>query len=575
MSGLGPSPARAVVAALALAVAAGGCAAPRYKRAPHDQQFQRVVEPTLHEAPVQLKPTDWWDHFLFSTVSPAARLVSPATWVGWLVGGRKALDVNAFGEVPDSPWFENRVGRGGFTAEDMFRGPATEGPPADGPLTVVSGKPEGVSPGVVARDAAGALWFVKFDPPAYLDLTTGAEVVAQRILHAAGYHVPETYLITIDLERLRLAPGATTRDEYGRDKPLTQKALSVLLLQLNPNRDGRLRAFFSRAVPGRPLGPFSYRGARLDDPNDTIVHERRRSLRGLWLFSAWLNNTDTRNQNTIDTFIPVGDQDQGYVRHYLLDFGDSLGASGDREKKRSEGYQPRVPWRQMGIRTLALGFLYPYWLPTQRSQFRSVGMYESTYFDPGRWAPEFPNPAFEEATVRDTFWAATIAARMGPELLAAAVDAGQYREPGAARYLRQQLLARRNKILAMAFDRMPALVDPRVADGYRVELDDLEKRARLLVGKEPSYEWQVRWNRTGAVDPVLGQGEADAPVVDLRSIVTEIMNNRASDFVEDPYLTLSWWRRTGPERRRSARMDLYLRVVGRRVLPVGIYRETN
>ena len=258
----------------------------------------------------------------------------------------------------------------------------------------------------------------------------------------------------------------------------------------------------------------------------------------------------------------------------MLDFGDALGAAGDRAKKVSEGYEYRLPWREMGKRTLALGLLYPYWLPTRSSPFRSVGLFESTYFDPGRWAPAFPNPAFDEATVQDTFWAATIAARIGPDLISAAVDAGEFGEPGASLYLKPQLLARRNKVLRHAFERMAALVDPRIEDGYRLVLTDLEIATNLTPGDRVRYAWRVSWDRTGARDPELAAGEGAEPTVDLRPIVTEVMNSRRAGFVKDPYLTVSV-RRVRSRNEVSPRVDVRLRVVGQTVLPVGVYRTVD
>src|SRR4030095_2825704 len=93
------------------------------------------------------------------------------------------------------------------------------------------------------------------------------------------------------------------------------------------------RALASRMVEGQVVGPFSYRGTRSDDPNDTIPHENRRVLRGLRVLSAWLNHQDTRSINTMDTL--VTEDGRQYLKHYLIDFGSILG---------SAGYAPKEPW---------------------------------------------------------------------------------------------------------------------------------------------------------------------------------------------------------------------------------------
>ena len=556
-----------VRAAAALAAFAIACT-PAWKREPHDLQYQRSAPPTLHQKPQPTTPHDWWDHALHSTVRPLARALSPARYLDALTGGRRALDVNQLGEVPDSPWFENRIGRYPLSVEDMHRGPNRSGPPPKGPLVVVSGKTEGATPGIVVRDTTGTLWFAKLDPPAYPEMSTAAEIIASRLLWAAGYHVPETYLLELDLSRLRLAPDAHRRDRYHRKIPLRAPDLHELVTQLNPDSDGRLRVLFSRAVPGEPLGPFSYRGVRADDPNDRIPHERRRSLRALAVFSAWINNTDTRQQNTLDTFIAV-DGNQGFVRHYLIDFGDSLGAAGNRQKYVSEGYEHIIDWGQIGARLFSFGARYPYWHSVKRSPFRAIGIFEGKVFDPARWKPQFRNPAFDELTSADAFWAASIIARFTKEQILAAVTAASYSNAGSAHGIWSVLRQRRIKLLRWAFRTTLPLVDPTVENDYELQLTDLAVRAGLIEGAV-TYAWRVRWNRTGAGDKALGSGTTATPSFDLRDAVRKVMRADAR-FKRDPYLTLTVWRPHNGT--RGPRLEVHLRVVRDHLVPVAIRRE--
>ena len=43
------------------------------------------------------------------------------------------------------------------------------------------------------------------------------------------------------------------------------------------------------------ISPLQYFGTRPEDPNDLHPHEHRRELRGLRVFSAWLNHDDSRS----------------------------------------------------------------------------------------------------------------------------------------------------------------------------------------------------------------------------------------------------------------------------------------
>ena len=91
--------------------------------------------------------------------------------------------------------------------------------------------------------------------------------------------------------------------------------------------DGRYRASLSLFVEGEPIGPWTYEGRRSDDPNDVVNHEDRRELRGMEVMAAWLGFYDTREQNTLASF--VKHEPGGYVRHYLIDVGNVFGSIWD------------------------------------------------------------------------------------------------------------------------------------------------------------------------------------------------------------------------------------------------------
>lgn len=559
-----------VVAAVAVAAVAAGCA-PGWKSTPHETVYQRAPPPALHpKPPTRLEPTDWWDEALHSVVVPLGNTISPGHWVERAAGSPAALDVNAFGQVPDSTWFENRINRGRISTETIAGGPDPGRAPAPGPLTVISGKLQGVTPGFIIRDSRGVIWFVKLDPPAYPNVATGAEMIGTRLLWAAGYHVPENYLIDLELSRLRLAEGAETRDDYNRTVPLTPAGLRVLLLQLNPRADGQLRALFSRAVPGDAVGPFHFRGTRAGDPNDRIPHQRRRSLRGLAVFYAWVNNTDARFQNTMDTFVRAApESDRGYLVHYLIDFGDSIGSSGDRGKTTSEGYELRLDWHEIGLRLVTFGFRDPLWFRVNRSPFREVGVFEAEVFDPGEWSPTYNNPAFLAADADDRLWAASILAHFTAEDIEAAVSAARYRDPAASAWVARVLMQRRVKLLRHAFAGRCPLDAPRTR-GALLELTDLVVLAELT-DAPATYRWQVKWNRTRARDRHLGSAETAIPSLDLAPVIAEARRRWGAGFEDDPFLTATVQRVTAGE--RGPPLEVHLRVTGQRVFPVGLARH--
>lgn len=536
--------------ALLLALIFCGCSGPQWKKAPHDRLHQKTPPPELHELPSKSADWEWWQALLFGAIRPLGESLSPGNYLE----AEPALDINHFGQVLESPWFTPRLGAKTLAPEEVAKGGETIDGPSSGEWWVTGGKVEGATPGLVLEDGAGVSYVVKFDPPAFPELASGAEIISSKILWAAGYNVPENYLAKCNLRAIKLKPGATTAGEYGDKVPFTEERLHQVLVHVNPLPDGTVRALFSRVVAGIPIGNGNFRGVRADDPNDLIPHERRRSLRGLWLFSAWINNADTGSSHILDVFTPV-EGTLGYVKHYLLDFNDTLGSGGTRSKYIGEGYEHQIDWQSIFTRVFTFGIVYQYWLPARRSPFRSVGVFESEVFEPAKWRPHLPNPAFDRATKLDTYWAASIIARFTPEMLQAIVARAELSEPGAADWIVKVLLGRQKKILEYAFEDVLPLDDPRVEGRYIVAFTDLAQERELLDAEDAALVWRLEHDGNK-----LAEGVAAEPKVDLSGKIRDFDG-------ADPFVDLVLRRKTGgPE------LVLHLRVLEDRLLPVGLER---
>lgn len=357
---------------------------------------------------------------------------------------QRALNINTVDEVPDSSWFTNRVGRRALSLDDYVRGPNVSGPPAPGPWTVVAGKSDGISPGFTVRDGAGTTWFLKFDPPSNPEMATGAEIIATRLFWALGYHVPENYLAVLDPAQLVVGERATYRDRLGHRQPLTREVVDRFLQGGARRADGRYRVVASRALAGTPVGPFKYFGTRPDDPNDIFPHEHRRELRGLRAFAAWLNHDDSRAINSLDTLVESGGR--RVVRHHLIDFGSTLGSASVQAQKPRAGNEYIWEARPTLLTMLSFGFWVRPWIKVHYPTYPSVGRIEAAYFWPERWKPEYPNVAFDNARGDDLFWASRRIMAVPDEAIRAVVASAQYSEQGAADYLADVIIARRDKI---------------------------------------------------------------------------------------------------------------------------------
>jgi hypothetical protein len=463
----------------------------------------------------------WWDGVHNMALYPLGRVLdlgnvlrTVGEWTH-VIGPAEAANLNALDEVPDSTWFTNRHARHPLSAEALARGPNAGPPPADdGPLTVLSGKSHGMTPGFVMRDAKGNRYVVKFDPPEYPEVPTGAELVCSKIVWALGWNVPEYHLFRFYPERLTIAPDATAKDDYGRTIPLTPEVLSRLLTRAYRLPDGRLRAVASRFVPGTPKGSPAMLGTRADDPNDTVPHEDRRELRGLRVVAAFLNFTDARRGNFLDSFVPDSDEpgSGGHLVHYVLDFSSALGSGNVDWKDPKLGNEylfdpPKVAWR-----VLTLGAFEPAWakLPLTHP---ALGYFESTVFDPERWKTSYLNPLFDHATRRDEFWGAKLVASLSDRDLQVAAHAGEWSDPRAEALLADILAERRHRIARAYFDwRRIDPVDHFVVEGSTLRFDDLAVASGVVDASVARYRHR---GRNG------GWTASDAPRVPLDDQASE------------------------------------------------------
>ncbi len=357
---------------------------------------------------------------------------------------KEAFNVDALDEVPNSSWFTNRNHIRRMSTEEIARGPEYgTGPDTTGEWIITRAKAEGITPGFHIEDKHGDQYLIKFDPPGYSEMATGAEVVSTKLFYAAGYNVPENYITYFHPRILRMGEEVKFTDSKGKKRYMNQEDLDELLDRIHKLPDGRIRALASKYIPGKSKGPFAYHGFRRDDPNDFIPHEHRRELRGLRVIAAWLNHTDTKSGNSFDSY--VTENGKSYIRHYLIDFGSTLGSAAHGPMRPQAGHENNIDPHAALLSMATLGLFVKPWEKMGEIRYPSIGRYESELFDPGGFKNNVPNPAFENCTNRDGFWGAKIVTSFTDEQLETAVKQGQYSDPEAAAYLLQVLKERRDK----------------------------------------------------------------------------------------------------------------------------------
>jgi hypothetical protein len=230
----------------------------------------------------------------------------------------------------------------------------------------------------------------------------------------------------------------------GGNRRMHHEDIDEQLRRAERNPDGTYRVILSAALAGKPLEGFMYEGTRPDDPNDIIPHENRRELRGLRVFSAWVNHTDAKAINSLDMVIT--ENGRSHIRHYVRDFNATLGSAGIGLRERRDGYEYLAEFGPTKKALPAFGFYVRPWMTVDYPKLPGIGRFEAKRFVPEEWRPRVPNPAYVRSRADDTFWAARKLMAMSDELIRAAVKAGKYSDARAEQFLGDALIERRDKI---------------------------------------------------------------------------------------------------------------------------------
>ena len=466
-----------------------------------DDPIRRVPPPLPVQNPKPRKLNDLYDYFYMTFGKPGEKH-TPGHPI-------PAGAVNSLGEVPDSEWYTNRHAVRRMSLEELARGPGDSSPPSmKAPWRVTGAKTEGVTPGFTIQDAEGRTYQIKFDTPKNFEQPTGADVMGTRFFYALGYHTPENYIVYFRPEQLQVHSKARLVDSRGIERGMRHSDVEGVLARVPLDSQGRFRAVASYYLKGKPLGPFRFHGTRADDPNDVVPHEHRRDLRGLRVFSAWVNHNDSKSLNSLDML--VEENGVPFIRHHLIDFSAVFGAEAFQPKSPRAGYVPLFDWSSSAMAFFSFGLYIPGWARADHPHVHGIGRIEAEKFDPERWTGNYYNPAFANMLPDDAFWAAKqVMAFTEPEVRTM-VQSAQYSDAEGVEYLIQVLMTRREKIGRAFFGKLLPLDAFQVRDG-RLVFDDLEVKYGFRSPRQFEYRWAIFDNGSGTRTPLSEATTAELP----------------------------------------------------------------
>src|SRR5262249_18169119 len=144
----------------------------------------------------------------------------------------------------------------------------------------------------------------------------------------------------------------------------------------------------------------------------------------------------------------ITENGRGFVRHYLQDFGSTLGSGGVAPSDYWEGFEYLAEPGETARQIVAFGFYFPKWHVIDFYESPSIGRMprDNTKFNPEAWRPRVPIQSFLRARADDKFWAAQRVVAMTDDLIRAAVKAGGFGDAASETFLVKALGERRDAI---------------------------------------------------------------------------------------------------------------------------------
>ena len=211
--------------------------------------------------------------------------------------------------------------------------------------------------------------------------------------------------------------------------------------------------------------------------------------------ASWINNWDLKEAQSLDVY--VEENGRKFLRHYLLDFGATLGAAVN-PTEYYHGHEYAFDLRSITKEIFSLGIHKS--ANEKRALILSpeIGSFTGAEFHPGKWKPTFASVMFSNMTDLDAFWATRVMLSFTREDLASIIETAEYTAPTTNNYMVETLLDRRRMVAAYWLGKVDALSKfeiEKTGAGVALNFRDLWVDQGLVLAESTKYRYQVRGAR--------------------------------------------------------------------------------
>ena len=223
----------------------------------------------------------------------------------------------------------------------------------------------------------------------------------------------------------------------------------------------------------------------------------------------------------------------------------------------------------LAFKTLfSLGLWVRPWIKVDYPNYPSIGNFEADFFQPEKWKPEYPNPAFQQMTEEDAFWAARIVMAFTDEQIRAIVKAGRLSDPKAEAYLIECLIKRREKIGRYWLNQINPLDEFKIQQGSLAFDNAAVRLAKSAPAETHEFQWYRFDNLSGTRTPV---GTKQSVQATRLAIPAEVFGEPATSGAQFAVVEISTRSSSQPKWARP--VHVYLRKSATGTSIVGIERE--